>query len=44
MTMPLGGLTLSATWRADTVGYKVEHYQQNIDNDNYTFFETGDKT
>ena len=41
MTMPLGGLTLTATWEAHTnTPYRVEHYQENIANTGYTLFET----
>ena len=40
-----GDLTLTAKWTANTdTAYKVEHYQQNIDNDEYTLVDTENKT
>ena len=36
-------MNLKATWSANTnTQYKVKHYQQNIDDSNYTLFETDD--
>jgi uncharacterized repeat protein (TIGR02543 family) len=41
-TFPSADTTYTATWTAGTgTGYKVEHYQQNIADDNYTIV-TGD--
>ena len=38
-------ITLYALWTASTTTpYTVEHYQQNIDDDNYTLFATENKT
>ena len=40
-TMPLNGKVLYAKWTANTnTVYKVEYYQQNIENDEYSFVET----
>ena len=40
-----GDLTLTAKWTANTdTAYKIEHYQQNIDNDEYTLVDTENKT
>ena len=45
MTMPADNLELIATWSANTTTpYKIEHYRQNLENDNYTKHETEDKT
>ena len=45
-TMPAYNLTLYAKWTANTdTQYTVKHHQQNLDNDNYTPYETeSDKT
>ena len=43
--MPVGGTTLEAIWSARTdTPYKVEHYKQNVNDNNYTLFETGNHT
>ena len=40
-SMPAANITLTAQWTANTTTpYKVKHYQQNIDDDEYTLFET----
>ena len=40
-----GNITLHAKWTANTdTAYKVEHYQQNITDDEYTLAETENKT
>jgi len=39
--MPLNGATLYAKWTPNpNTSYKIEYYQQNIDNDEYTLTET----
>lgn len=38
--MPLSNLTITATWQAVYVDYKVEHYQENALDNNYTLIET----
>jgi len=38
-----GDITLYAKWTANVVSYKVEHYKQNINDDNYTLAETETK-
>lgn len=45
-TMPANDLTLYAKWTANSgTKYTVKHYQQNLDNDNYTLTDTeSDKT
>ena len=44
-TMPAENLVYTAKWMANTnTPYKVEHYLQNIDNDNYTLYETDNLT
>ena len=40
--VPVSGATLQARFAALTINYKVEHYQQNTDDDEYTLFETDD--
>ena len=43
--MPSGDLSYIARWTANTnTPYKVEHYWQNIDDDNYTLHETDNLT
>ena len=43
--MPLDGTTLTAVWTANTdTKYYVEHYKQNVNDNNYTLFETGNHT
>ncbi|MEE1290793.1 MAG: InlB B-repeat-containing protein [Spirochaetota bacterium] len=37
-------LTLTASWNNANTTYKVEHYQQNIADNEYTLFETENKT
>ena len=45
ITMPDEDLTITASWIPNTnTAYTVNHYQQNIDNDNYTLYETDDLT
>ncbi|MFA9463061.1 MAG: InlB B-repeat-containing protein, partial [Velocimicrobium sp.] len=40
-TMPGENIVLYAKWTAKTdTSYQVEHYQQNVANDNYTLYET----
>jgi hypothetical protein len=42
--MPLNGVTLTATWTANTnTPYTVEHYQQNITDNGYTIKDTENK-
>lgn len=44
-TMPAEATTYTATWTPnDDTPYSVEHYQQNIANDDYTLFETQNLT
>jgi len=44
-TMPAENLVYTAKFSANTnTSYKVEHYLQNIDNDNYTLYETDNLT
>ena len=38
--MPAENVTLNATWTAGNVQYKVEHYVQNADDDDYTLENT----
>jgi len=41
----IGDITLYARWEPSTdTQYKVEHYQQNIDDDGYTLVETEELT
>ncbi|MBO7078319.1 MAG: InlB B-repeat-containing protein, partial [Bacilli bacterium] len=43
--MPATNLEYTAKWTANTnTTYKVEHYLQNIDNNNYTLYETDNLT
>ncbi|MBQ7597977.1 MAG: InlB B-repeat-containing protein [Clostridia bacterium] len=37
---PEASITLHAKWEANNVNYVVNHYQQNIENDEYTLFKT----
>lgn len=37
-------VTYTVTYRPAEVNFKVKHYQQNVDNDQYTLFETETKT
>ncbi len=44
-TMPKANTTYTAQWSPNTnTPYTVKHYKQNVDDDNYTLFETEDKT
>ena len=44
-TMPAENVTINATWTAgDGVEYKVEHYVQNANNDEYTLEKTDNRT
>jgi len=44
-TMPTENLVYAAKWTVNTnTPYKVEHYLQNIGNDNYTLYETDNLT
>ena len=44
-TMPDNDVELTAQWTANTnTPYKVKHYQQNIDDDNYTLIDTDNLT
>ena len=43
--MPSEDMSFVANWSANSnIEYKIEHYQQNIENDEYTIFETESKT
>lgn len=43
--MPSKSITYEARWNANTnTSYKVEHYKQNIEDDEYTLFETDNLT
>lgn len=46
ITMPAANVVLTAQWTPNSgTKYTVRHHQQNLDNDNYTLFETeSDKT
>lgn len=43
-TMPAGNQTLTAKWNPGTAKYTVQYWQQNADDDGYSFVEKVDKT
>lgn len=43
-TMPAKNMTLGATWAAGKITYTVNHYQQNVDGNGYTLFNTENGT
>ena len=40
LTMPLNGAIVSATWAPAMVNYYVEHYFENVNNNNYSLYQT----
>lgn len=43
-TMPAGDRTLTAKWTAGTAKYTVQYWQENADDDGYSFVEKADRT